>query len=221
MHELRQWLDGLARRLCEWLNDAVPGHHALAVAGNGLAGLSGAVLLPVDRRVGPEVMPMAGATHFDATGKYHVVGTGVAKEDRCGFWAYCHMNGFPCVWKGGLNYLPDAHGRVHPRAANVDPDNLDAIQGMVTRHLCPRGKRAGFFWTGCCENPADGRVRLIGFYDCCGSGAGGTVFERCKNWPGAKHWCDSSGTSPLLGPNSYYCTVAVDMGECPTDYTPP
>src|SRR5436309_1745531 len=74
MKRLQKWLNTLATRLCAWLNALTPTDHPLALAGYGLAGLKGELLLPVDRRLQmPTTANMAGGW-AGATGSVHSTG---------------------------------------------------------------------------------------------------------------------------------------------------
>src|SRR5262245_8448541 len=117
MNRLMRWLDDVVERLCNWLNDAVPGRHRLALVGNGLAGVYGGAPLPLDRRRGPEILQMH-ANQYDMADRSHAKGeySGLRPgtninvkytitNHNCGYWAYCHMSGEPCVRCGGNNAL--------------------------------------------------------------------------------------------------------------------
>jgi hypothetical protein len=235
MNRLMRWLDGEVERLCNWLNDVVSGRRPLARLGSRLAGVWGGAPLPVDRRKGPEILQMH-------TNQYEKGGAANAKagtypwEGGCGFWAYCHMSGEPCVWCGGKNALSSGH----PYANDLSKAGKD---------LCPSfhwwGKSdigssyshssMGVAWYGCCNDPY-GKGKLIAFLDCCGSHAQPCSWGyTCKNWPGAKNWCTGAVTGYRQGPHGeqvpvyyttgwepftdehYYCTVVIDInsdGSC-------
>jgi len=222
MNELKGWLDRITQRLCEWLDDFFPGDHGLAILGDGLAGLERVVPLPVDRRMPSNVL-LAHSNGGEMQSKSKAGGGLPAHEWSCNFWAYCHMSGAPCVWCRGRNSL----------SYNTDYMNWGK-DTAVTRDLCPSGKASLNAWYGCCKD-TNGRLILIAFVDCCGPGFCYRL-ARCKNWPDAKNWCTyqspprtlyvhgvavtqpgSAYATDLTGPNSYYCTVAVSMGESCTD----
>jgi hypothetical protein len=191
MEAFRNWLDQIVQRFCAWLNDHFPGGHGLAVVGNGLAGLGGPAALPVDRRQGPQVVHMSEAARVDSSGQY-ILGEGHSHpEDDCGFYAYCHMLGYPCVWCGGRNNMgpPDTYGD--------------------TSNRCPSGTTIGSAWFGCCWFGIPSQPRVFGFYDCCKPSASslGRCGNRphCPNWPGAKNWCAGHGR--------YHCTVAIALDQ--------
>lgn len=191
MDKARQWLDDLAQRFGEWLDNIFPGHHGLAVVGDRLAGLAGFPLLPVDRRISPNKL-MAYDTTFDYSSRPQ----GNNNDRTCGFWAYCHISGQPCVRCGGRNFLP--------KNASFDPDFV-----KLGKQLCPSTKRSAGAWYGCCVDP-DGDLRYIGFMDCCGGPQTCAASQDwCEAWPEAKNWCMSS-----IQPNgdwTYYCTVVIDF----------
>jgi hypothetical protein len=204
MNRLTHWIDGLVERLCNWLNDSISGRRRLALLGNGMAGVDGGATLPVDRRLGADYFPLgqnSRAMQDPAHAKRGGLGT-ERDEDSCGFWAYCHMRGRPCVWCDGKNALA---------RDNPYPNRFFS----AGRDLCPTffmgGKSKGSSaWYGCCKNPL-GVAHLIAFLDCCGDhhtycGAGffRPFSHKCINWPAAKDWCDTV---------DYYCTVAIDMNQ--------
>jgi hypothetical protein len=216
MDRLMRWLDGVVERLCDWLNASVSGRGRLAVLGNGLAGVYGGTPLPVDRRKGPEILQMHTNSHEQASPAH--LRTGVSPfESNCGFWAYCHMSGQPCVWCGGSNDLTGKGSSFSTSGTNLCP----SFSGWGKSH-------GGSAWYGCCMDPY-GRARLIAFLDCCGSHAVPCkVFGKCKNWPEAKNWCigpitgfnrggmpvyhTTSWFEPFTDTN-YYCTVVIDANN--------
>ncbi len=155
----------------------------MAKVGNTIAGHEPMIPLPSDRRNHDNFTAMAGAMAPS-------VGSGGSDPQKCGFWAYCHMNGQPCVWCGTS------------RNALTRGDKLKVPS------FCPAGKSLGAAWFGCCRDPS-GTVRFIGFYDCCGRGFCSYTRGTCTQWPQAKNWCPGG----RWGANSYYCTVAVDMEQ--------
>jgi hypothetical protein len=235
MSKLQRWFDRLIERWCEALNDLLPGHRFLAAVGYEMAGLRGMFMLPVDRRMEPGVMKMAsehpllrheragpnqrdGGGIADSSGgprldparqDGHIIGRGTSASERdCGFWAYCHMSGQPCVWCGGRNNVVEG--------ATVLP-----------AQLCPQGKNLFLAWYGCCRNP-QGQIKLIGFWDCCGEGTCWGVYgvsysagPWCKKYAQSKNWCSSTGVPDSnRGPFSYYCTVAINHGDCDLSISP-
>lgn len=199
MNEPKRWLDRMVQRFCGWLNDYFPNQHGLAVAGNSLAGLGKAVILPVDRRVGPTAVHMA---HGNWMAKANAASIKPNKammnvQSECSFWAYCYMSGQPCVWCGGSN------------------STLSSSTRDMSR-LCPKGKSVGSAWYGCCMNP-QGVAKLIAFADCCGSGFC-KIRLPCSNYGEAKNWCtyvagqvfEGGAERNVYGTLSYYCTVALD-----------
>ncbi len=196
MKDIRDLVDRSAQRFCGWLADFFPGHHGIALAGAAIAGMPNLAPMPVDRRLGLDIR-MSNRDE-DRTrrenGKYVVGGSpggAVLPQDNCGFWAYCHMSGYPCVRCGGRNYLPPG-----------DPWGS---------HRCPSGKILGQFWSGCCRDES-GNERLIAFIDCCGKGF--CTGQRCRNWHGAKNWCffPRTGTD-WFGPRSYFCTIVAQLQD--------
>lgn len=197
MNKLQRKLDGMIQRFCEWLNDFFPGQHGLAATGNHLAGLERMVLLPVDRRLGPSTLYMAHNVDF-RDGVLSGKPPSNTDEKNCGFWAYCHISGKPCVRCGGVNFV---HMRIPPWASS----NRDKL----ALHWCPSGTIGGAAWYGCCKNPA-GVGKFIAFFDCCGGTitcAPGT--PSCHNWPQAKNWCFRTRT----GTTRYVCTIVYDLGN--------
>jgi len=195
MIELSKRIDDALERFCVWLNDFFPGDRRLAFVGHAIAGVGSPRPLPIDRRLAPSVLLMAHTNGGDmAYGARAKGGTG--NQTSCGFWAYCHMSGQPCVWCAGKN--------------SVDGRATD--QEAVGRTACPAGKIPGAAWYGCCRDPA-GRLKLIAFLDCCGHGfcAG---LSRCNNWPEAKNWCFFDGQSSHIGARGYYCTISIWVGDC-------
>ena len=197
MIEFTKRIDDALERFCVWLNDVFPGDRRLAFVGHAIAGVGHWRPLPIDRRLSPSVLLMhnnAGDMAYAAR-----AGTGIAgPEDKCEFWAYCHMNGQPCVWCSGKNAI----------------QGVAADQEKVGRASCPAGTIPGSAWYGCCRDPA-GRLKLIAFLDCCGHGlCYSNVFIRCKRWHEAKNWCFFDGQASNIGPRGYYCTIAVWVGEC-------
>jgi len=217
MYKQKRWFDRLIERWCEALNDAFSGQRLLAAVGYGMAGLKGMEMLPLDRRLGSNVIKMSGqvdqfrvdsqSRHREGTNlekepsgpNRYIVGYGTNPSDKdCGFWAYCHMQGMPCTWCSGKNNLTEN--------TNVD-----------YKSLCPEGTNAQSAWYGCCRNPQR-KIRMIAFVDCCGRGFCSVQFwERCANFNAAKNWCAAEGSHLRWpqdrGPNSYYCTIAVDQGD--------
>lgn len=199
MFELVKWFDSIAQRVCESLDNFFSGLHAIATVGNSLAGLERISILPVDRRLGDNLLLMADQSRRERKerGKYKI-GTGHSHpEDECGFWAYCHMLGYPCVRCGGSNSL-----RSQDQGAVKCPGPAGTI-------------KQGSYWAGCCKD--GGKVKYIGWYDCCvvgssrpSGGCGTKPF--CRGWPNAKNWCSGVGT--------YYCTVAVHFADADKVCTP-
>jgi hypothetical protein len=133
---------------------------------------------------------------------------GNANEWTCGFWAYCHISGQPCY-----RCRPSGVKWINSLYAGLEKDFVK---------LCNKiGKKAGTAWYGCCINPA-GAIRMIAFADCCTEGSYdaaqdcATRLPWCHQWPEAKNWCWSSGTDAASQPKTYYCTIAVDIGACPS-----
>jgi hypothetical protein len=195
MNPLMRWIDQKVHDLCEWLHDTLSGRHGLSTVGYELAGLGGLIPLPTDRRTRPDVLMMS-ASESPQRNRNSPKDTGVYTPDTsCKFWAYCHMNGTPCIHCGGRNSI----------APNIDYE---------LTHLCPPGKTVGVAWFGCCTD-SSGYARDIGFWDCCGSGYCSLDPKKvCANWPAAKSWCNVTGKSDRTGPMSYYCTVVMDNGPC-------
>jgi hypothetical protein len=210
MNGFTNWLDGMVRRLCRWLNDVMPRGHPVALTGRRLAGLGNGFFLPLDRRLAPNVLMTWDngneKVHKSAAAKL-VKGKAPAHESDPHFWAYCHMKGQPCVWCKGKNDL----------VPNNDPPDLSALGAT----LCPAGKTVGNAWYGCCDGPNG--IRTIAFLDCCGHGwCVPNPFKKVTNWKEAKNWCFNQDNKPKagtfgghIGEGSYYCTVVVDNGECP------
>ncbi len=213
MNRLMRWLNEAVERLCNWLNDAVSGKRRLARLGNGLAGVYGGTLLPVDRRLGPEILEMHDNRYDMANPSSSKKGTHPS-ESACGFWAYCHLGGKLCVRCDGANDLAGSYSRDLQEAG---------------KQLCPSGKDGGTAWFGCCKDP-HGRGKLIAFLDCCGYHIIPCTFgHHCSNWPEAKNWCvfgpprtewydDNKGGGgrdhPYYGADQeeeYYCTVVINM----------
>jgi hypothetical protein len=212
MDKRKKWFDRLIEQWCEALNNTFSGQRFLATVGYGMAGLKGMDMLPLDRRLGSNVIKMAGQNPWfrregfrgggklekETSGKEKfIVGFGTSPtEQNCGFWAYCHMSGQPCVWCGGSN-------------------NLSETKWQDPQSLCPQGTNAKLQWFGCCRNP-QGKIRMIGFLDCCGHGwCSIAPWNKCSNFDAAKWWCAEHGQHPSFpdhGEDSYYCTVAVDQG---------
>jgi hypothetical protein len=238
MNRLTQWLDQAVERICEWLNGILPGDHQLVVAGYGLAGLQKGFLLPVDRRLNPSVLHMSykPASHSEKMTRKAALEAAVlstiggyvdkarkykmpppsALEDNCGFWAYCHISGVPCQ-------------KCRPASVVGSINFLDPTQSNGSSQCDRLGKMDGTAWWGCCKNPS-GQIRLIGFSDCCSSGypapqdcGGSWDTAKCENWPDAKDWCfntvegKNKQTMEASGKKAtYYCTIVLDQGECPT-----
>ncbi len=186
--------------------------------GNGLAGQYGGIPLPVDRRIGPEILRYNWDNRQDNANPGHAKSGTVPIPGNCGFWAYCHMKGEPCVWCGGKNGLSPGN----PYAGDFSKAGEDlcpSFQGFGHSH-------AGTAWFGCCKDPS-GVAKMIAFLDCCGShmqkcnGHWLREGEECKNWPEAKSWCITGLPTGYLGWSSrpvyetehYYCTVAIDMQQ--------
>jgi hypothetical protein len=202
----KERFDRLIRQICKWLDDFFPGDHGLAVLSDNIAGVRGWVLLPVDRRTPDHVFldhSNGGENQFVSKAK----GSSSTKAGDCNFWAYCYLKGQPCIWCGGNNSVDK------PQPIETTPTS------WITRVLCPKGKNALNAWYGCCTDPA-GTLHLIAFVDCCGTGeCSANPFNVCKNWPQAKNWCTVGPDQQTFrtGPNSYYCTVAVNAGDCAGD----
>jgi hypothetical protein len=213
MNAWKRRLDRIVETLCRWLNDFFPGNHGLAVVGDGLAGLERWLVLPVDRRVPDNISLVNDVEHMSgkaakATARGGTGGPETVKWYQpnivsCSFWAYCYMKGQPCVWCGGKNELSGHY------SGDFTP-------------LCPTGKNALQFWYGCCKDPSGG-FHLIAFVDCCGTGfCKDDPGQVCRNWREAKGWCvrqsgagpNGYAPQPARGPDSYYCTVVVDQGDC-------
>jgi len=215
MKRCKQWLDRVVQRLCEWLDDFIPGNHGLAVLSDSIAGVGTGVLLPVDRRA-----PQSEYNSYIHSPEYEIGkqvtskarGDGQARQDSdCGFWAYCYMKGQPCVWCGGQNSADVSAG--------LQTVDLSGAGSWISNQLCPSGKNALGAWYGCCTHP-NGAMYLVAFVDCCGTGmCRDNPWNRCANWPQAKNWCVVGPTrqTSYTGPNSYFCTVAVYAGPCVDD----
>jgi hypothetical protein len=197
MTELINMLEDALERLCVWVNDFFPGDRRLALVGHTLAGLRTTIPLPIDRRLGPPVMLMAHNNGGEMATVAKAKGGLAHPEDDCGFWAYCHMNGQPCIWCSGKNAIL----------------TQSADQEVSGRASCPSGKIVGSAWYGCCKDPS-GKIKMIGFLDCCGPGVCSYLKGRCRNWPDAKNWCFFDGQSSRTGARGYYCTAAIWIGEC-------
>jgi hypothetical protein len=197
MTELSRKLEDAVERLCVWLNDFFPGDRRLALVGHTLAGLGNPRPLPVDRRLAPSVLLMAHTNGGDMAPAGRAKGGLAHPETDCNFWAYCHMSGQPCVWCSGSNAIITE----------------SADQEASGRAACPSGKIVGSAWYGCCKDPT-GKLKLIAFLDCCGSGFCSIFRGTCRNWPDAKNWCFFDSTSSHTGSRGYFCTAAVWVGDC-------
>jgi hypothetical protein len=226
MNRIQTRFDQMVRRWCRWLNDCLPAWHPLAAMGRRAAGLGQGFPLPVDRRTGVDVLmtygegkdkkgnylndgAMAKARTADAPKKYNPL----AYQIHADFWAYCHMDGQPCVWCKGKNFLV-------PQNKITSARSVERRQDIINTQLCPPGKIPKNAWFGCCNGPNG--LRLIAFMDCCGDGwCVPNPLKRVSNWGQAKNWCFSGDNPPPhgtfgghTGAESYFCTVVVDSGEC-------
>jgi hypothetical protein len=217
MKQLGDWLDGLVRRACEWLNGLLPAEHPLALAGATMAGLQTEVLLPVDRRVLPTISKMAGY-YGGTTGTTHPAGAwGVtpfvldplADEAHCTFWAYCHISGVPCQFC-------KPHSVKTMNVLGAGTKDSPAVLAKARCPLMGKGLSGQFAWYGCCKDPKTGKGKYIGFADCCHpnphylqdcagvDAAGHPDWSKwCEAWPLAKNWCYAGGSGHTL---AYYCT---------------
>jgi hypothetical protein len=226
MDRLMRWLDFMVERLCNWLNDVVSGRRPLARLGSRLAGVWGGTPLPVDRRIGAEIIKMH-TNQYEKAGAANAKSGGYILGGNCGFWAYCHMSGQPCIWCDGKNALGSTSNRYASDLSKAGKDLCPSFTGWGKSH----GAAA---WFGCCKDMT-GKGKLIAFMDCCGSKLLPCSIRhwRCKNWPEAKDWCIGPITGYRQGPHgeqvpvyyttskylerftdeNYYCTVVIDMNS--------
>jgi hypothetical protein len=229
MDRLMRWLDGVVEGLCNWLNDVVSGRRPLARLGYRLAGRHGGTPLPVDRRIGAEVLQMH-QNQFTKANSASAKGGGYILQGNCGFWAYCHMSGQPCVWCGGSNALgstsnryaghfskagedlcPSFHGwgksdigssYPNPRASRSEAYRPDS-QGDLERLAKGAAGGGGVAWFGCCKDPY-GKGKLIAFLDCCGSHVRPCSVNVFKEGPiRCKNWPEAKNwcTGEVIGQN--------------------
>jgi hypothetical protein len=194
MDRLRAWIDRLIERLCEWLDDMLPGHGRLAFVGTALVGGPGLLTLPVDRQFGANALLMSFERDAGFTGVGDTPGNNL--DRNCGFWAYCHISGQPCVRCGGKNWV-----------LSGAPPVMQRDSKRIAKFWCPKGKEGGTSWYGCCRNPK-GVPKMIAFFDCCGKGNCSPA-QWCHKWPDAKNWCYGSSSST----SEYYCTIVYDMDQ--------
>src|SRR5262249_37406502 len=124
--------------------------------------------------------------------------------DSCGYWAYCHLKGYPCAKLG-----------VGDNAVEGEPNPWYQDLNNAGRSLCPTGSSSGIAWFGCCfkpgtQGPQEGteRSKMIAFLDCCQENHPTRWGIPCVNWWGAKNWCFFNNQE-----RTYYCTVVVDIGN--------
>jgi len=104
----------------------------------------------------------------------------------CDYWRYCGIDGFLCSCCGG------------------------------TQNACPPGtEMSPVTWIGTCRNPADGKLYVISYNDCCGKSSCGRCLcnrnedDRPVYRPAANNdinWCMGTTT------NVYNCSTAVILG---------
>jgi hypothetical protein len=205
-----RWLDEQVQRLCTWLNDLLSGRHQLATLGYQLAGVDPTPQFPVDRRAPDHIVAMA---HTNAAEKAVPGAAGgnqgwfTQTNTSCGYWAYCHIKGYPCVKLGvGTNSVEAGENAPNPMYGDLQRAGSD---------LCPNGSTTGTAWYGCCFKPGTQgstagvqQARLIAFLDCCQENHPTRWGIPCVNWWGAKNWCFFNNEE-----RTYYCTVVVDMGD--------
>jgi hypothetical protein len=165
MERMNAWLDDVAQRLCDWLNNHIPGQHPLAVAGGVMSGSRQCPTLPVDRRVGPEVLLMVAAGGAGGA----VVDKG--NDKKCDYWALCNMAGVPCTLCKGKNGFDGKKGK------------------------CPSGTVVGLNWTGCCPDGGGTKRWIDFTDCCHKTEDYKGCSEKCwcKNYKPGVNWCAGKG----------------------------
>jgi len=115
------------------------------------------------------------------------VDTPAGDPSRCEYWRHCAIDGFLCSCCGG------------------------------TQRSCPPGTiQSPVTWIGTCRNPADGKLYIISYNDCCAKHVCGLCY--CHRNEGDKpvyypqrsndiNWCH--GINNVV----YHCSTAIVLGE--------
>src|SRR5262249_17522872 len=104
MIEFTKRIDDALDRFCVWLNDFFPGDPPLPLWAPTAAGGGRRGPRPIGGPLSPSALVMK--NNAGDRGSAARAGPGTAgPEDKCEFWAYCHMNGQPCVWCSGKNAI--------------------------------------------------------------------------------------------------------------------